>query len=240
MRLQCIKARDLLFHIPKESLHIHTDYTDGECSVKSVVEQAESMGFERIAITEHIDKNSDWFEKFSQEVEILRMNKKSIKIIYGIEPRAIDYDGNLNAPQGIIDNSEIVIGVVHSYPKEERSFETEKYGMHEITAEKALYLEYNASLALIKNGIIDVLGHPGGTYFKHFGKPPYDFYKDIIKEVSQSEVAIEINPFYLENVKEILEICMEFNPYIVLGDNAHKLNHLGKAYEAVREAINEL
>lgn len=234
-----LRAKRLLKEIPKIDFHLHTVYTDGISQIGEYIRVALEKGIKEIAFTEHVDKTTNWFDKFADE--IIRQRKRignKLKIYYGVEARALDYQGNLNASPELINNAEIVVGVVHSYPAPDGG----KYWPAKIKLEKekALDFEFRVSMALLANPKVDIFGHPGATFEQFFGEFPLELYRKLIRQAKKHNKAVEINPQYQRNLTSFVKICLEENPLISLGSNAHHFEDLGQAYYKVKEIISNL
>ena len=66
----------------KGDLHTHSDRSDGKCPVKRVIENAESLGFDFFALTDHDtygkDNHTHWFDNSDYHSE-------KMVLLYGIE-----------------------------------------------------------------------------------------------------------------------------------------------------------
>jgi histidinol phosphatase-like PHP family hydrolase len=95
--------------------HIHTDFTDGKMSVEQIAQLHKEFPNITMAITEHIRKEPsyDWFT--------LRDTVKHFdkSILVGVEAKVLDEDGNLDCPDKIINQADIVLGSVHGQGKVE-------------------------------------------------------------------------------------------------------------------------
>jgi len=83
----------------KESLmHVHTNFTDGECSVDEVVSYAEGAGFKLICITEHVRTDLDYnFEKLKSAVRKANRDHQDIAILLGVEASLLK-GGRIDCP----------------------------------------------------------------------------------------------------------------------------------------------
>jgi putative hydrolase len=149
-RFNELKEEDINF-----DFHIHTNQTDGLSTPEEIVAKAISLKLKSIAFTEHVNKNTDWFDDFKKRIDALK-NNKYIKIFCGIEARTVDFNGTLNATQEIIRKSDIVLGVVHRYPNGRGGLialnETKDLGQ-----DKAAEVEFKLALSLLSNKNVDVL-----------------------------------------------------------------------------------
>jgi predicted metal-dependent phosphoesterase TrpH len=72
----------------KADVHLHTQFSDGVCSVEEVLEQSDRIGLKLIAITDHDTMDGTW-----QAKEYI--NKYKVKVIPGMEIST--FDGHLIA-----------------------------------------------------------------------------------------------------------------------------------------------
>lgn len=130
-------------------LHLHTNYSEGAESLEAMVERAEAMGYEYIAITDHsrsqrIAKGMGVETLKAQWKEIEKLSKRfRIKILRGSEVEILK-DGSLDYPDEILKELGIVVGAVHS------GFSTSE---REMTGRIITALE---------NRHLDILAHPSG------------------------------------------------------------------------------
>jgi putative hydrolase len=198
--------------LKKVDLHVHTSYTEGECSPSEVLNEAEKKKIRIVGFTDHVRKSSDWFEKYKEEIMNLKKNKRKVVSLLGIEARILDRFGNIDATTKMINASELVLGVVHRWP-----FQT-------LTNLKERYTEL--LINTIKKGKINVLGHP--TYL--LGKR-LDLSNKQIERLAdaafQHSVAIEINSSKRVPTENFVYICYEKGVNFSIGSDAHKKEEIG-------------
>lgn len=218
-RFNDITKTDLNF-----DFHMHTVWSDGESRCEDMIKQAKIKGLKKIAITDHVRRDTKWFDNFKNEIESFR--EGSIEILVGFEAKALDYNGNLDATQDMIKKADIVVGTVHRYPDGKGGLipltKVKNLGM-----EKAAENEFKLALGLVGNKDVDVLGHPFGVYSKNFKEFPKHLVKKILEKSLETGVAIEINAKY-KLPKEFFELLREINPYVSFGSDAHTSNDVGK------------
>ena len=216
--------------------HIHTNQTDGFCSPAEIVNQAISLQLKAIAFTEHVNKNSDWFNNFKTKIDLLKKNK-NIKIFLGIEAKATDFKGTIDATPEMIANSDFVIGVVHRYPTNgEKEFLSLKQ-IENLGQEKAAEIEFKFSIALLNNKNIDVLGHPFGIYSIFFSRLPEDYMRRLLIESLKKKIAVEVNTKYIIERELFFKLLREINPYISIGSDVHYKEELARSFDIIREEI---
>ena len=230
--LNFLRFNDLYEKIPRQDFHIHTDITDGKSTMEEYIESAIQKKLEEIAFTEHVRKDSMWFDSFISKVKKLREGC-NLKIYYGIEAKAIDFEGRIDATSHMMKESEIVLGAVHRYPEGKGGF----IDMKTLSEEKAAEIEFKLALGLLKYGEIDVLAHPGGFFESFFSDFPEDYLRILFKESIKRKIAIEFNSKYIKNIKSYFELCKEANPFISLGSGAHNITELGNSVKLIRKVF---
>jgi len=81
----------------KEDLHIHCNYNDHssiDLTIPNIINKSESIGLERIAITEHVRKNSEWTKKYIDEIDSY-IPRTKVKILKGFEAKIL-VDGEID------------------------------------------------------------------------------------------------------------------------------------------------
>ena len=219
------------FNIKPIEFHVHTNWTDGENSVKEMHEKACKKGIKAILFSEHVRKTSkEWFKNFANEVRALNQ-EKCISLV-GAETKIIDYRGNLDCSSEIIKDSDLIMGVVHRFPGEEGEIKNNTNGY---TSSEAMEIEFELSLSLLKNSPINILGHPLGMTYSRFKMVPSDNkIIELIKLASKNNILFEINAKYHPNPKKILEMCVSYGAKISLGSNAHNVNEVGLILDVLK------
>ena len=98
-------------------LHMHTTYSDGKNTIEEMVQTAIEIGLKKIAITDHIWRNSNWFNYYYNEIIDLRKKYLQIKIMIGFEAKALSTNGEIDAIDYMCKNADIRIGAIHRIPK---------------------------------------------------------------------------------------------------------------------------
>lgn len=159
--------------------HIHTSYSDGSNSIEEMVKVAQDRGYEYMAITDHsptarIARGMDEKKIRKQWKEIDGIAKKSrIKVLKGAEVNILN-GGELDYPEEILEELDIVIGSVHS------SFKMPKEKMT------------GRIMKALENEHLDILGHPTGRLIGK--RPPYDAdYPCIFEAAAKNGKVLEID-----------------------------------------------
>jgi putative hydrolase len=227
-------ARWLNARVPLQDFHIHTRYSDGRSDVKDYIRAARRQGYEGICFTDHVDFTTDWYRRYMDEIGEERTRSNGLKVLYGIEVRARDRNGELNAPDDIIEQAEVVIGVVHSIPAVDGKgkHRPEEFGPAELLA-----IEHSTSMALLENQKVSVLGHPMSNYEKLYGPVPANHYRELLEKAKETGVAVEISAKYKNDFRGFLNLCLEINPLVSLGSDAHSVEEFGRVNEMIMEEL---
>ena len=199
----------------KEDLHIHCNYNDHsskDLTIPNIINKSESIGLERIAITEHVRKNSEWTKKYLGELNYY-IPKTRIKILRGFEAKILA-DGEVDCPAEYLNNEYFIIASFHT-----------KY-----TKEKW----YEALINAIKNPNVDVIGHLAPEI--DFKVNEFEL-RNLAELVVANGKKIEINSKYIRPPIEFLKIFKEFGVKFHLGSDAHAINDIGN-FNRIKNLIN--
>jgi len=219
------------YNIPLFDYHMHTNWTDGKNTIKEMYEQSVKLNLESILFSEHARASSaKWFNKFALEVR--NLPKKPCEALVGVETKVINYNGDLDSNDEIIDNCDLVMSSIHRFPGETDMDKMSK----NVSKSDALKIELELSMATLENSKVDILGHPFGMSIRRFNVyPSIDDFTKLICKASQTGVAFEINSHYHNNVVELVSLCQENNALISLGSNAHSIDEVGKIVKPLKE-----
>ena len=199
----------------KGDLHTHSTWSDGRSTIAEMAEAAKNIGYEYIAITDHslssrIANGLDVKRLIQKNIELQKIDKKigGIKIFMGSEVD-IKPDGELDYPDEVLKELDMVVASVHSNFKMKEDEMTER-----IT--KA-----------IKNPYVAALGHPTGRLIGE--RNPYELDIDeVIDTAKKYGKALEVNSSYMrldlkdEHVKKALEKGVE----LIISTDAHHTEQL--------------
>jgi putative hydrolase len=206
-------------------LHIHTSRTDGLAEVGTLTELAVQRGLQRIAFTEHVRRNSDWFPDFAREVRAQRTKHSQLEILVGCEAKALDKQGSIDASPAVLGECDIVLGSVHRFPDGGGGF----LDTRQLTEEAFAREELELALGLLRHAPVHVLAHPGGMYARRHGRDlPVQMLRQLMLASLERGVAVEINASYVHDMSAFLGMCQEINPRVSIGSDVHQLDDLGR------------
>lgn len=205
-----VKVKDI-----KGDLHVHSKWSDGGSSIEEVVLKARALRYEYIAITDHsqglkiaggLDKKK--LNTKRKEIERLRKKYRDIKILFGTEVD-IDSDGNLDYPDDILKEMDVVVAAVHSGFKQSKEKITGRI------------------IKACKNKYVDMIAHPTGRLWG--AREPYDIdMEEVIKAAKETSTALEINSFpqRMDLNDTNCRMAKEFGVKLVINTDAHIADQL--------------
>ena len=197
-------------------LHVHTHWSEGAHSIEEMAEAARALHYEYIAICDHaeslhIARGLSPERLADQMREIERINRAAddgFTLLTGTECN-IDMDGQIDLPDSVLADLDVVVASVHSGFKQPREEMTERV----ITA--------------MHNEHVDIIGHPTGRVLLS-----REAYQIDLPRVSRAAAALgvlmEINAFpgRLDlsdvNARQAREAGVRFS----LGSDAHSQKNL--------------
>lgn len=215
-----ITADDIL-----SDLHMHTVESDGQNTIEEMALAAQQRGLRYIAITDHSEyvrvANGMTPERFEAHIKQIRAANEAMPdftILAGIEVDILK-DGSLDMDQALLEESDWVIGSVHSF------FNLSK---EEMTARL---------LRAIESGLLSCLGHPTGRILG--GRGGYEYDLDQVLEAAVAHgVALEINGSAgrLDLNAQLARYAFERGAMITLGSDAHSTQGLSDLSFAIQQA----
>jgi len=166
----------------KGDLHVHSNYSDGADPISVMAQAAKLKGYEYVAITDHSESlkvarglSREDLKRKKKEIDALNKKMSPFRILYGVEVD-IDSEGNLDYPDKILAEFDVVIAAIHIGFKQSREQLTRRL--------------VNAC----QSGRVNIISHPTG---KLWGvREPYSIDLDeVSKSARDNNVALEINSF---------------------------------------------
>ena len=204
-------------------VHMHTNTTDGRCTIEEMAQAARQRGYKYMAITDHTKSLAMTFglddRRALEHIKKIRATQvPGVKIFAGIEVDILA-DGQLDLSDSVLEQMDVVIASVHSHFNQEPQQMTERL------------------LRAIANPHVSILGHPTGRILLR--RDPYDFDMDaILKAAAKHRVAMELNsyPDRLDLSDRHLRMAKERGVKIVINTDSHHTSHLEKIKYGVLQA----
>jgi DNA polymerase (family 10) len=196
----------------KGIFHVHTNYSDGSCSIEDLVKYCIQKGYSYIGISDHSQTayyagglKVDDIKKQHEEIDMLNEKYCDFRILKGIELDILP-DGSVDYNEEILSWFDFTIASVHS------SFNLDEQEMT------------SRVIKAMKNKHVSILGHPTGRLL--LSREPFKIdMKEIIKTTAEEKVILEINanPHRLDMDWRYLKSALEQGCRFVISPDAHSL-----------------
>ncbi|MFZ5800217.1 MAG: DNA polymerase/3'-5' exonuclease PolX [Candidatus Omnitrophota bacterium] len=164
-------------------LHCHSQWSDGSHSILELVQAAKKHGYQYIGITDHSQGlrvahglSISELKKKKTEIEEINAKLKDFRVLYGTEVD-IDSDGNLDYPEKVMAEFDVVVGAVHSGFKQSKEKLTRRL------------------IKACENKNVHIIAHPTGILWGQREAYELDF-EMLFKACRDTGTALEINSFY--------------------------------------------
>jgi DNA polymerase (family 10) len=199
----------------KGDFHVHTNWSEGTNTISEMVEAAKKLGYEYIAVTDHsralgVAHGMSEERLLNQIKEINRLNDRldDFHVFTGIEVD-IKADANLDFPDSILKQCDVVIAALHTGQRQTR---------REITGRL---------LTAMENENVDIIAHPTGRIIGK--REEYDVDIEILLDAAASTgTVLEINahPGRLDMSDTNSRKGKNKGVRFVIGTDAHNASHL--------------
>lgn len=207
-------------------IHTHTiASTHAYSTLKENLEEAKKKGLEAILISDHFGEIPDSAHPWHfLNLRSLPLYDMGVRILRGAETNILDIQGNVDIPEDIARNLDIVIASIHTpcYSGKDEADHTQAY------------------MTAVKNPLIDVIGHSGNVLY------PYD-YESVIRVAGELGKLIELNSGTFRgsrkaaamNCKKIAELCKKHSVGVSVSSDAHFYAHVGY-FDAITDMLREI
>jgi DNA polymerase (family X) len=202
----------------KGDLQMHTVYSDGVATVEQMASDADALGYEYIAITDHSTgqrvprgMDDDAIERQRAEIDgvnaSLKRKGSKLRVLRSIEMNLYpDGSGALDGDSR--DAFELVVGSFHSQLRVSED-QTDRY------------------LAALRNPAVDIIGHPRGRMYNRRGGLDADW-NAVFEAAVELDKAFEINanPARQDLQIELLELARDKGLRLSIGTDSHSIPEL--------------
>lgn len=189
--------------------HVHTVYIDGKNTITEYCQKALQNNLKVIAFTEHVRKKLTYnYDDFLSDIFQAKSEFDDVKILSGCEAKVLNINGELDAPEEVLDQCDVVIGVFHGFKWKEKK-------------------SYLAALkAMLRNPTVDIWGHPTLFAKRHNIKLEEEELKEIIDICIGQGILIERNLKYNLPDIDFIKLAINKGAKFVMGSDAHSVSEL--------------
>lgn len=208
----------------KYPIDLHTHTVASGHAYTTLLENAKyasSIGLKVLGTTDHGPSMPSaqhiwYFGNF----KVLPREIYGVTMLYGCEANIIDYNGNVDLPETIQKDLDIMIASIHD-PVMKPSTD--------------LDLNTTALLKAMDNPNVHIIGHSGNPKF-----PIHE--EEVVKKAKEKNILIEINNSSFvssrvgseKNCAKIARLCKEFGARIVINSDAHSCFKIGNFDAAIK------
>lgn len=208
-------------------LHVHSVYSDGRCTLPEIVERAQKLGYAYVAVSDHsqsarIARGLDARRLRAKLEEIGRLRERlasaSPLLLAGAEVDILP-DGQLDYPDEILAQLDVVIAGVHSGLQQSRSRMTDRL------------------LAAAGNPRVHILAHPTARLLG--SRAPLDFdFERVARRAAERQVALEVNgsPLRLDLNGTLIRAALGAGCLLCIGSDAHTVDQMSDIRYGVMQA----
>jgi len=222
-----------MYKILFQDNHIHSTYSDGQNTLADIFEYNNLHDKLDLIISDHIDKNTKWFQKYIKKIKELRQKYPDFSVKIGCEVKIIDNKGELNTTKNILNSAEIILGSVHHFP-----------GIKTLNQQELLIKEYELTKLLAQNKKIHILAHPFSMCARFYQlDPPMKYIKEIYQLCLKNKIKFEYSHKHaLKNIRTFVkqEIAKGNIKNFSFGSDAHDLKEIGDSAFKLADPINVL
>ena len=203
-------------------IHNHSTYSDGVNTLQEMAEATIDKGYEYLVITDHSKSAfyanglpEDRLMSQLDEIRNIDQSMDDFRLFSGIESDILS-NGNLDYPDEVLAELEVIVASVHSNLK----MDIDKATKRLITA--------------VENPYTSILGHPTGRLLLSRKGYPIDYHK-VIDACAANNVAIEINanPLRLDIDWTYVQYAVDKGVLISINPDAHSTKGLDDTYYGV-------
>jgi len=180
----------------KGDLHVHSNYSDGRLSLEELARLAQKLNYEYIAVCDHSQAakyahglTPERLQQQIKEINFLNQKLQGIKILKGIEVDILP-DGQLDLPDSILKELDVVIAAIHS-------------GFKKNVTERII--------KALENPWVIIIAHPSGRLISKREGYDVDLEKILLKAKEKGKALelnayydrLDLNEFYLKRAKEL-------------------------------------
>src|ERR1700719_4187391 len=206
-------------------VHMHTVETDGRNTIEEMAEAAKARGYQYLAITDH-SKNLAFANGLDDTRAVAHIAKiraagkqiEGITIFAGIEVDILA-DGDLDLPDDVLAQMDIVIASVHSVFNQEPAKMTDRL------------------LQAVENPNTSIIGHPTGRIQLRRDAYAFDMHA-VLAAAAKHKVAMELNsyPDRLDLNDVHLRQAKQHGVKIVINTDSHHTSHMEKIRYGILQA----
>lgn len=195
----------------KGDIHMHTTFSDGANSIFEMVEQAKSLGYEYVGISDHSPSVSNRgtyevlgiIEQARRAIEQINSSDDSIRVLFGYEVNIL-VDNTMSMPNEILEKLDYCIGSIHTGFNKSKLDNTQRL------------------ISAIENPYVHIIGHPSTRLINQ--RDPIDAdWEKVFDACVANNTILEINaqPDRLDLPDDLVMDALEKGVKFIINTDAH-------------------
>lgn len=229
--------------------HIHSQYSHGKGNIEKNIEAAIARGLRELAITDHGPCSWNFIRlgvrdaaellEIKKEVKELQKKYPQIRLYAGVEANIINREGELDVPEGILQELDIVAAGFHLliYPPDFHSFQdiilNNRFFYKCFPARRKQIRKFNTEVLIraVERYRINFITHPG------YGID-IDTY-ELARACAGRGTLLEINARHVEELRAFIQAAARTEVKFIINSDAHAPEEVGDFKRAL-ELVEEL
>jgi putative hydrolase len=187
-----------------------------------MAKEAAASGIEMFALTDHGPAIHGTHEFYFANLKTIPTSMYGVRVLKGIEANIMDFSGSLDLDANYLKNLDYVIASFHDVvilPGNEEE-------------------HTNALINVLKNPLVDTLGHPGNPAFPVDIDTVVKTARDYGKLIEVNNHSFEARAGCLQNCREFILKCIKYGVKIVCSSDAHISFDVGR-FDKINKLLEE-
>lgn len=205
-------------------LHNHSIFSDGINTCEELIEQAISLGLQRIGLVDHVWRKSEWVPDFIDTTNRLKEKYDGvIQIVNGLEAKALTCTGEIDLNDKWRDKVDYILGAIHRIPSGSNQF----YSKSDNSLNRSKVYEdwLRAIQGLLRNDMVDIVAHPAAELIQYKISLDEETIKQLCHLGKISGKVFEVNVKYKVPVQSFLDQLIAKEVPLSIGSDSHSTAH---------------
>lgn len=196
-------------------MHVHSKYSDGAATFAEIAKKAKEMGLQWVAVTDHSQGlkvargvSIEDLRRKRAEIDAFNRSNRDVRLLCGTEVDILS-DGNLDYPNEVLAELDVVIAAIHAGFKQEEAILTKRM------------------VSAMENPYVHIIAHPTGRVIGE--REAYALNLERVFEVAaETCTCMEINAYYKRlDLNDVLShAAKNRGVFLSIGTDAHILDQM--------------